>query len=64
MMENLLSRLFDYQRYEENVELAAVINAVHSRYALRELEMDDMGIVSAAGVPALKPEDQKDPGKK
>lgn len=64
MMENLLSRLFDYQRYEENAELAAVINAVHGRYALQELEMDDMGYVSAAGVPDLKPEDQKDPGKK
>ncbi len=64
MMENLLKRLFDYQRYEENAALAAVINEVHGRYALREMEMEDLQYVSAAGVTNVKSEKQKDSGKK
>ncbi len=63
-MENLLKWLFDYQRYEENAALAAVINEVHGRYALREMEMEDLQYVSAAGVTNVKSEKQKDSGKK
>ncbi len=64
MMENLLKRLFDYQRYEENAALAAVINEVHGRYALREMEMEDLQFVSAAGITDVKSGKQKDSGKK
>ncbi len=59
MMENLLRRLFDYQKFEGNAALDAVVNAVHARYGLQELEMEDMEFVSAAGTPDLKPDDQK-----
>ena len=48
-MEKKLSRLFDFQRFEGNASLQQVIDDVHSRYALKELDLDDMEWVSAAG---------------
>ncbi len=57
-MESLLKGLFDYQRYEENASLRAVIDSVHGRYAVRDLSMDELDMISAAGQPELllKPE--------
>ena len=60
-MNMALNRLFDYQRFEGNQELQQVIDSVHSRYPVRELDLDDMETVYAAGNPVLtkKPEKQE-----
>ena len=54
-MEKKLTALFDFQRYEENADLARVIDATHSRYATRKLSMDEMDMIAAAGTPDLPP---------
>ena len=56
-MERKLKQLFDYQKFAGNRELQQVIDAVHAKYAVRELNLADMEMVSAAGTPEL-------PGKK
>ena len=55
-MENKLKALFDFQKYEGNAELQQLIDSVHSRYSAsgngrRELSLDDMEWVNAAGQP-------------
>lgn len=52
-MEHTLKRLFDFQRFENNEDLRQVIDSVHARYAARELSMDEMSTIAAAGDPAL-----------
>ena len=47
-MEALLTRLFDFQAFENNRSLRGVIDSVHARYAARELDPDEMEYVSAA----------------
>ncbi len=51
-LEDLLKSLFALQRFAENPELQRVIDEVHARYARRELSMEDLEYVSAAGTPA------------
>ena len=58
-MERTLKALFDLQKFEENRDLQSVIDSVHAKYASRELSMDDMDMVFAAGTPDL-PERRKD----
>ena len=48
-MENRLKKLFDFQKFEGNASLQQVIDDVHARYAAKELDMDDMEWVNAAG---------------
>ncbi len=48
-MENKLKKLFDFQKFEGNASLQSVIDDVHARYAMKELSMDDMEWVNAAG---------------
>ena len=62
-MENKLKQLFGYQRFEGNRDLQQVIDSVHAKYAVRELAIDDLGMVNAAGMPEL-PDKQKDGEKK
>lgn len=50
-MERKLSKLFDYQKFEGNASLQSVIDSVHRRYAIKELDDDDLFYVAAAGVP-------------
>ena len=50
IMKHQLSDLF-----EENRDLRQVIDSVHARYAKRELDLDEMDTVAAAGMP-VKPE--------
>jgi len=50
-MENKLKALFDYQKFEGNPALQSVIDSVHSRYAVRELSLDEMEWINAAGEP-------------
>lgn len=48
-MEKKLSQLFDYQRFEQNAELEAVIQSVLNRTQARQLSLDEAGLVAAAG---------------
>lgn len=50
-MEKVLGRLFDYQRFEQDRDLDRVIEGVHGRYAVRELDLDELETVAAAGAP-------------
>ncbi len=54
-MEKLLNRLFDYQKFENNSNLASVISEVEKKYSITEerrmLSEDELGLVSAAGPP-------------
>lgn len=61
-MEGKLKALFDYQKFEENSALQSVIDSVHSRYAVKELSLDEMEWVAAAGIPETKPEDKDHKG--
>ena len=62
-MENKLKQLVGYQRFEGNRDLQQVIDSVHAKYAMRELAMDELEMVNAAGIPDL-PDRQKDGEKK
>ena len=61
-MEGKLKTLFDYQKFEGNSALQSVIDSVHSRYAVKELSLDEMEWVAAAGIPETKPEDKEHKG--
>ena len=49
-MEKKLNQLFDYQKFEDNASLRQVVDSVHSRYAIRELDLEEMNWVNAAGI--------------
>ena len=59
-MEKTLRRLFDYQKFEGNTALQQVIDSVHARYAMQELNLDEMSFVAAAGITVKKPADGSD----
>lgn len=63
-MENKLRKLFDFQKFEGNSDLQQVIDSVHARYQKRELSMDEMDMVFAAGQPELpvKKDNEKNHG--
>ncbi len=48
-MEAQMKALFDYQKFAKNAALQRVIDEVNSRYAIRELRLDEMEW-AAAGV--------------
>ena len=50
-MERKLKALFDYQKFEGNEGLQQIIDSTHSRYAVRELSLDELEWVAAAGEP-------------
>ena len=56
-MERKLKSLFDFQKFEGNPALQSVIDSVHSRYSssARELDLDEMEWVNAAGTPGVFP---------
>ncbi len=63
-METKLSVLFDFQRFEKNADLQAVIDAVHARYTARKLTDEEAELVTAAGTPEAalqrkRPEDDR-----
>ncbi len=62
-MDNKLKQMFGYQRFAENRDLQQVIDSVHAKYATRELALNDMEMINAAGVPEL-PDKRKDWEKK
>jgi hypothetical protein len=51
-MERKMKNLFDYQKFEGNGKLQHVIDSVHAKYAMRELDENDLLFVNAAGSPA------------
>lgn len=53
-MEKTIRSLFDFQKFEGNPALQQVIDSVHARYSVRELSLDEMNWVAAAGTPDLK----------
>ncbi len=59
-MEKKLFRMFDRQKFEVNKDLQQIIDIVHARYDARELTLDDMEWVNAAGepTPPVKAEDK------
>ena len=61
-MEGKLKVLFDYQKFEGNSALQSVIDSVHSRYTVKELSLDEMEWVAAAGIPEAKTEDKDKKG--
>ena len=52
-MEERLRQLFDFQDFEENARLRAVIQSVKARYNVRELKEEDLEWVAAAGNPEI-----------
>lgn len=58
-MEKKLRQLFDYQKFGQNLTLQMIIDTVHSFYDSKELSMEDMTIVSAAGTPVIHPDENK-----
>ena len=58
-MEKKLKALFDYQKFAGNADLKEVIDSVHSKYQSRELNLDEMEWVAAAGTPTI--DQKKDP---
>ena len=60
-MEKKLRALFDLQRFEGNADLQQIIDSTHSRYASRELNLDEMETIAAAGTPK---QTMKKPGEK
>ncbi len=48
-MENKLSKLFDYQRFENNSKLSKIISDTQSRYGT-EVSEDFLDKINAAGV--------------
>ena len=64
-MESRLKALFDYQRFEGNNDLQRIIDATHARYGIgkkngrvRELTMDELDYVAAAGSPYEEKNDE------
>ncbi len=58
-MKRTLTRLFDFQRYEENRDLQQVIDETHARYATRELSMEDLSLANAAADLTVDPNKKK-----
>ena len=62
-MEKLLAKLFDYQKFEQESELDALIRETEGRYALQgsqQLSLDELELVAAAGESLLPPDDWDD----
>ena len=49
-MENLLKKLFDYQRFDGNPRIDRMLRDAENR-CVRELSEEDLGFVAAAGEP-------------
>ena len=60
MIEDTLKAIFDFQRFEGNDELEALIRDTFSRWGAA-LSEDELEQVSAAGEPSPPPAGQEDP---
>ncbi len=59
-MEKRLSDLFDYQRFEQNPELDAIIRSVEMKTGARRLSLDEAEFVAAAGEKVVPAEQQEE----
>ena len=59
-MEKTLKTLFDYQKFERNADLQKIIDSTHAKYGIRQLDLDELEFVSAAGVPQIPLEKSSD----
>ena len=59
-MERTLTKLFDYQKFEKNADLERLIDSVHARYGMRELALDELEMINAAGTPNRPFKDKKE----
>ena len=59
MLETGLYQLFDYQKFQGNPDLQQVIDSVHARYTRRQLSLEDLEYVNAAGAPYLPDQEKK-----
>ena len=57
-MEKLLQKLFEYQKFEENGRLSALIAETEERFGA-ELSDDDLESLAAAGDPYCDDRDEK-----
>ena len=63
-MENMMKRLFDYQRFENNPRIAKMIGEAENRFA-QALSDDELAFVNAAGeTDTLNAEEMKKKWKK
>lgn len=53
-MEKILSQLFGYQEFERNPHLESLIKDCESRHSMKEISMDDLEGVNAAGSGSIK----------
>ena len=60
-MESRLRGAFEYQKFDGNLKLQSVIDSVHSRYGMLELNLSDLEMVSAAGIPEIMKKGKNDP---
>ena len=58
-MENKLFRLFDYQKFEGNNALQQIIDSTHARCQAKELNLNEMEWVNAAGQPVPLPRNEE-----
>ena len=63
MLEATLRTLFDYQRFEKNAAMQAVLDEVLDRYAQNELFIlsDDQVALAAGGVSRGMPDETREP---
>ena len=61
-----MNALFEFQKFDGNAHLRQVIDSVHARYGMkqnesgvRELTMDEMERLAAAGMPTPKKKEEK-----
>jgi len=55
----ILTALFGFQRFEENPRLQRVIDAVHAKTEMRELSLEEMSWLNAAGAPEMMEDREK-----
>ena len=58
-MENKIKNMFEYQRFSGNSKLASLIADTEARFDAA-LSDDDLEFVSAAGMPELNEDEDKD----
>ena len=62
-MENILRRMYEYQRFENNPRLKNLLNDALSRYSFPdegELSDDEAGLLNAAGTQVADPKRGKE----
>lgn len=59
-MEEMLTSLFDFQRFARNSELQSMIDEVEQKYGVTEMTDDELDLLAAAGDPFSQEPIKKD----